>query len=114
MDITPPYAHMHVHSLDRHGLPPAIVVALDPGIHAVVAGMQGCGVRTPSAAAVAAATIGLAGFLHIPMVGILAMGAASWIVATGLPSIRNFCWLVTISGPPTSPKGHMSCAVAVT
>ena len=85
MEITPPYMHIHVHSLDRHGLPPANLEALLPGIHAVVAGMQGCGVSTPSAAAVAAATIGFAGFLHIPIVGMFTSGAASWIVATGLP-----------------------------
>jgi hypothetical protein len=33
---------------------------------AAVAGMQGCGVKVPEAAAVAAATIGLAGLWHMP------------------------------------------------
>src|SRR5690242_11257087 len=39
----------------------------EPGTHgAGVAGMQGCGVSTPRAAAVAAATWGLAGLMHMP------------------------------------------------
>ena len=38
-----------------------------PGSHGeAVAGMQGIGVNTPSAAAVAAATIGLAMLMHVP------------------------------------------------
>ena len=47
-----------------------------PGIHgAAVAGTQGIGVKTPSAAAVAAITVGLQGLEHIPKVGIFVMGA---------------------------------------
>ncbi|EDX82857.1 hypothetical protein S7335_35 [Synechococcus sp. PCC 7335] len=38
-------------------------------------GMHGIGVSTPSAAAVAVATVGLANELHTPKGGILAMGA---------------------------------------
>ena len=39
----------------------------EPGDHEVaVAGMQGCGVKVPAAAAVAAATTGLAGLWHRP------------------------------------------------
>jgi hypothetical protein len=56
------------------GLFPIITVG-DPGTHgADVAGMQGCGVKTPSAAEVAAATCGLAMEVHIPNVGMLDMG----------------------------------------
>lgn len=41
----------------------------DPAAHgAAHAGMHGIGVSTPIAAAVAAATVGLAGLLHIPNV----------------------------------------------
>lgn len=45
-------------------------------------GMQGCGVRTPMAADVAAATGGFAGETHIPNVGMLAIGIVSAMVAT--------------------------------
>ena len=59
------------------------------GIQATVAGMQGAGVGTPIAAAVAAATMGLLGVTHMANVGILAMGLASMIFAAGiLPAIR--------------------------
>jgi len=47
------------------GISPSITVGA-PGTHgATVAGMHGIGVSTPIAAAVAAATIGFAGDMHI-------------------------------------------------
>ena len=47
-----------------------------PGIHGEdVAGMHGCGVNTPSAAAVAAATIGLLRLMHIPNGRMFTIGA---------------------------------------
>lgn len=65
MLITPAKAHMHVHVLLRAGMLLIITVGL-PGIHgADVIGVQGIGVRTPSAAAVAAATAGFAILMHI-------------------------------------------------
>ncbi len=63
------------------GLPPTNTVG-EPGVHgAGHAGIHGIGVRTPNAAAVAAATAGFAGLEHIPKV----MGSfgRSMIVATG-------------------------------
>lgn len=58
----------------------------EPGIQgATVAGMQGMGVSTPSAAAVAATTLGLAILLHIPNGKILTIGLLSIIVAIGRP-----------------------------
>lgn len=46
-----------------------------PVIHGdVVTGMHGMGVRTPSAAAVAAATAGLLGVMHAPNGMMLTMG----------------------------------------
>jgi hypothetical protein len=56
-----------------------------PGVHGVVTGMQGIGVSTPSAAAVAAATVGLAGDMHMPNVGMLVIGAQSMMFAAGGP-----------------------------
>jgi hypothetical protein len=47
----------------------------DPGTHgAGMTGTQGMGVSTPSAAAVAAATMGFARELHIPNGGMFMMG----------------------------------------
>lgn len=53
----------------------AISTVGEPGAHGVlVAGTHGMGTSTPSAAAVAAATIGLAGLLHMPNGGIFTIG----------------------------------------
>jgi hypothetical protein len=54
-----------------------------PGVHGVVTGTHGMGVSTPSAAAVAAATVGLAGERHMPSVGMFTMGAQSMMLAPG-------------------------------
>jgi hypothetical protein len=48
-----------------------------------VLGMQGIGVKTPKAAVVAAATVGLAGQVHIPKGMILTMGTWSIMLASG-------------------------------
>ncbi len=55
----------------------------------VITGMQGIGVRTPIAAAVAVATIGFVMVVHIPKGLIFSKGAKSFIVATGKPSIKE-------------------------
>ena len=66
------------------GIPPTVTVGT-VGIQVpAMAGTQGIGVKTPMAAAVAAATVGLAGDWHIPKVGILAPGAQSLILAMGI------------------------------
>ena len=66
MEIEPAYAHMPLQSEARQGLPPMRTLGL-VGIHAPAGcGIQGCGVRTPKAAAVAAATCGFAMDEHIP------------------------------------------------
>jgi hypothetical protein len=59
-----------------------------PGVQGeAVAGMHGCGVSTPIAAAVAAATCGLDGLLHMPNGAMLTIGMKSWIAALGWLSI---------------------------
>jgi hypothetical protein len=74
ISITPAQAHMHLDTLSSAGALPTFVVAA-PGAHgAVVFGMQGIGVYTPNAAAVAAATVGLASDWHMPNGMILVMG----------------------------------------
>ena len=66
---------------------PTITVGQGGAQGAGVAGMQGMGVWTPSAAAVAAMTVGFDGLLHMPNGMMFAMGALSMMVATNLPSI---------------------------
>jgi hypothetical protein len=70
--------------------------------------MHGIGVNAPSAAAVAAATVGFAGFEHIPNVG----NTLSIIVAAGCPQTSAVCCEVTISGAGAAPNVHMHIAVA--
>ena len=76
--------------------------------------MQGCGVRTPNAAAVAAATCGLARLLHIPHDEILTMGAASVMTSMGLPSAKTVILFVDVRFPGVVPKLHMHIAPVVT
>ena len=72
------------------------------------------GVKTPSAAVVALATVGLDKELHMPKGMMFFIGTLSIIVPTGfLLAITRF------SGPTTkilgaAPKLHWSCAPAVT
>ena len=60
MDMRPPYTHVQRLVLFSAGAPPISTVG-DPGAHgAGVFGMHAAGVKTPSFAAVAAATTGFA------------------------------------------------------
>jgi len=70
---------MHLEVLLSAGIPPIRQVA-EPGTQGAVTGMQGMGVKTPSAAAVAAATVGLAMDIHMPKVGMFVMG------------MKSLCW----------------------
>ena len=64
--MTPPQLHMHFEVASNIGWPPSMTVGA-PGIHGEeVIGRHGIGVNTPNAAAVAAATIGFDGVMHIP------------------------------------------------
>src|SRR5690348_5885278 len=84
------------------------------GIHgALVIGMHGCGVSTPIAAVVAAATCGLDGLLHMPNGGMLTSGALSWMVAAGLPPM-SVVGRMTLRVAGAMPKVHMSIAPVVT
>ncbi len=75
MLITPPQVHMHLQVLFKAGVPPIITVG-EPGAQgAVVTGIHGCGVSTPDAAAVAEATCGLDGVVHMPKGAMFIMGA---------------------------------------
>jgi len=103
---------MQVEVLLRAGMPPIRQVG-EPGVQGTVTGIQGIGVRTPKAAAVAAATVGFARDMHIPKGGILTIGAQSIMVAAGVPAI------VLLMGSTdrtegASPNGHIIMAPAVT
>src|SRR5664279_5597860 len=83
IEIVPAHIQLHVLSEVSAGIPPTETVE-EPGDHGpAIAGMHGWGVRTPNAAAVAAATCGLAGEVHIPKVAMFVIGTMSWMVATG-------------------------------
>ncbi len=63
---TPPQVHMQVWVLSNAGMLPISKVGA-PGTHGeTVIGMHGIGVSTPEAAAVAVATAGFDGVLHMP------------------------------------------------
>src|SRR4051812_23409716 len=77
---------MHLLGWFSAGIPRSMIVGT-PGAHgATVTGTQGMGVSTPSAAAVAAATVGFASDRHIPKGRIFIIGAKSRIFAAGGPS----------------------------
>ena len=84
----------------------AIKTVGHPGAHgATVLGTHGIGVKTPRAAAVAAATVGLANELHIPKGMIFIIGLLSIIVAAGLPHITIFIGgIVNVEG--ATPNEH--------
>ena len=80
---------------------------------AVITGMHGIGVRTPIAAAVAEATVGLAIHWHIPKGLMFTIGAKSIMLAIGI------FWFVgriptTVRGLGAMPKLHWSNAPFVT
>jgi hypothetical protein len=100
---------MHFDELLRAGMLDTSTVG-EPGAHgAAVTGMHGMGVSAPSAAAVAAATIGLAIELHIPKGKMFIIGLLSMILAIGSAVITRLMGN-TISVPGASPKEH--CKVA--
>ena len=111
MEMTPAHMHMHLLVLLRAGMLSRMTVG-EPGTQgAGVLGMQGMGVRTPHAAAVAAATVGLARLVHMPKGSMLTIGAWSMMLAAGwLPAIVR--WIGrTISVDGAMPKVQAKVAV---
>jgi len=83
--MTPPHAHISFDESFSVGMLPTSIVG-EPGAHgAGVTGTHGIGVKTPSAAAVAAATVGFDSELHMPNGGTFVIGTLSMIVAAGVP-----------------------------
>src|SRR5690242_6398340 len=88
--MTPPQLHIHLEVLFRAGMLPTSTVG-EPGAQgAAVTGMQGMGVSTPKAAAVAEATVGFAIELHIPKGNMFTIGLLSIILAIGMAVITRF------------------------
>ena len=65
ISIVPPHIHINVELSLRAGWPATSTVEAPGDQGAVVSGMQGMGVNTPSAAAVAATTVGFDSEVHI-------------------------------------------------
>src|SRR5450830_277867 len=101
--ITPPQLHMHFDTLSRVGMFASSTVGAPGTQGAAVAGMQGIGVNTPMAAAVAAATVGLAGDMQTPKGMILTIGIWSMILAAGGPSHSTLFFGSTTSDDGAAP-----------
>lgn len=112
--MTPAQRHINWQVLSSAGMLPTITVGT-PGTQGDgVFGMHGIGVSTPSAAAVAAATIGLAGLMHTPNGMMLSIGTWSMMLAAGwLPVITRLMGR-TVSTLGAAPIAHISWAVLQT
>jgi hypothetical protein len=105
--MTPPKLHGHFDTLSSAGML-AISTVGAPGAHgALVAGTQGMGVSTPSADAVAAATVGFCGELHIPNGLMFIIGTWSMMLAAGGPSHRTLFFGSTTNDDGATPKVHI-------
>src|SRR6185369_10806110 len=105
-------AHWHIsmdESFSAGALSRSTVSA--PAIHGeVVTGMQGIGVSTPIAAAVAAATCGLAMLWQAPNGMMFFMGMWSMMFAAGLLLVSALCSGVTTNVLGAIPNEHFSNA----
>ncbi len=102
--MMPPQAQLQMAPAQTAGVPPIKVVALGGSQGPAGTGTQGIGVKTPRAAAVAAATVGLERLVHIPNGGMLSSGTISSIVAAGFPSISTRLNGKTLRGAGEMPK----------
>jgi len=110
MLISPAHVHISIDSLSRAGWPPRMTVAA-PGVHGPgVTGMQGMGVKTPNAAAVADATSGFAMDMHIPKDGMFVMGTQSMMLASGTCVVFTRCIGRTMKLAGATPKVHIRVA----
>jgi len=110
IEMTPPHMHMSLELLLSAGMLPSNTVGAPGTQGAMVMGMQGMGTNTPSAAAVAAATMGLAIDWHMPKGMTLAMGLLSMMLAAGGPPAITMLTGMTIREPGATPNVH--CVIA--
>jgi hypothetical protein len=104
--MTPPQAHTTRDVWPWVGILAINRVGLLGTQGAGITGRHGMGTNTPKAAAVAAATMGLAKDMHIPKGGMLAMGFCSIILAAGfLHTITRATGSTTWDAGAT-PKEH--------
>src|SRR5262245_12681369 len=108
--MIPAHVHISLEVLSSAGaLSRSTVTA--PGTHGeVVAGMQGIGVSTPIAAAVAAATCGLAMLWQAPNGMMFFMGMWSRMFAAGLLLVITLCSGVTTNVLGAIPNEHFNNA----
>ena len=99
IEITPPQLQLHMEELFNAGWPPSITVGAPGDQGAAVTGMQGIGVNTPNAAAVAEATVGFEGDMHMPKGGMFTVGLLSMMLAAGAPT------MVLLAGSTLSALG---------
>jgi hypothetical protein len=101
--IVPPHMQRHCELSVSAGCPPICTVK-EPGDQgAAVLGIQGIGVSTPKAAAVAAATVGLERELHIPNGKIFTRGLLFIMFAIG-KLLTTLCCGNTISTEGAAPN----------
>jgi hypothetical protein len=110
MLMTPAHMHMSVDVSSRVGISASKTVGAPGTQGATVAGMQGMGVRTPIAAAVAAATIGFAGDIHIPNGMMFSSGMLSMMLASGISSVSTMFVGNTTSELGAMPIVHIKVA----
>jgi len=107
--MTPPKEHMSLQLLFTAGMFPTRIVGT-PGTQGPAGtGVQGIGVNTPSAAAVAEATAGLAMLVHTPKGRMFTKGIVSMMFATGVEVSTRFVGSTT-SDEGAAPKEHWSIA----
>ncbi len=106
----PAQLHINLLVLFKAGLLRIITIG-EPGPHGpAMAGIQGCGVNTPSAAVVAAATCGLASEEQTPKGITFFIGMLSMIIAADLPVALTIFSGVTVNELGAAPKEHCSIA----
>jgi len=105
--MAPPKEQKHFEDVVAMGEPPTMVREGDIQ-GAAVTGVHGIGVSTPSAAEVAAATVGFASEVHIPKGRMLTNGLVSMMFATGNDELSTRLMGKTFSTEGATPKLHLS------
>ena len=112
--ISPSQSQMHIEPVHSAGNPSIRTVGAPGNQGEVVTGTHGIGVSTPKAAAVAAATSGLAMLVHRTKEGMFSSGMKSMMVAAGNVSSNTGNSGGTIIGIGAVPKLQESTAPKLT
>jgi len=112
--MLPVHIQLHFESSDSAFNPWTVTMDAPGDQGAASTGMQGIGVRAPIAAAVAAATSGLAWVWHIPKGATLSMGTKSMTVAAGCSSASEPFTGSTVKEDGAIPWLHLSFAPLTT